>query len=72
MGDYNKEEGESYAKLEKIFTQEQVEALINYVEFKIKYEGEWVTFSDSELEKKLMYELRRHRHLNDGDVVMPL
>ena len=72
MGDYNKEEGESYAKLEKIFTQEQVEALINYVEFKIKYEGEWVTFSDSELEKKLMYELRRHCHLNDGDVVMPL
>ena len=71
MSDYGKEEIAALVKLEKAFTEEQMNAVIDYIEFKLKYQSEWVQFNDDELKEKLHYDIRQHRHQENGEVYKP-
>ena len=71
MSDYGKEEIAALVKLEKAFTEEQLSAVIEYVEFKLKYQSEWVQFEDKDLKETLHRDIRQHRHQENGEVYKP-
>ena len=71
MSDYGKEETAAYVKLEKAFTEEQMSAVIEYIDFKLKYQSEWVQFEDTELKETLHHDIRQHKHQANGEVYKP-
>jgi len=69
--EYLSEEVAAFKKLEKSgFTEDQVDAIHQYVEFKLKWHTDWVCDYVADTSKVLRSEIRTHGHL-DGEVVSP-
>ena len=69
---YLEDENEAFRKLEKAgFTEEQIDAIYHYVEFKLEYQNEYRDTVLEDAETKLRSELRIHDHVN-GKVVRPV
>ena len=68
---YLSEEVAAFKKLEKSgFTEEQVDAIHHYIEFKLKWQTDWVCDHVKDEANNLRSEIRTHGHL-DGKVVAP-
>lgn len=64
-----KEQEECYKRLESVFSEEQVDAIIRYVEHAEGWTCNWVEEEDKKNAENMLSELRQHRHLPDGSVV---
>ena len=72
MVKYLTEEQEALAKLEDVgFNEGQIDAIYDYVEFKLKYQNEWRDSELSDAKIEMLQALRKHGHL-DGKVVSEL
>jgi len=63
------EQEECYKRLENVLSEEQVDAIIRYVEHVDRWTCEWVEEQDTKVGESMMSEMRQHRHLSDGSVV---
>jgi len=69
--EYLKEESEVFKKLEEAgFTEEQIDAIQNYVEFRTKWLSDYREEVLKDVETLLRSEIREHSHL-EGKVVKP-
>ena len=72
MDKYLTEEQEALAKLEDAgFNEGQIDAIYDYVDFKLKYQNEWRDLELSDAKIEMLRVIRRHGHL-DGKVVSEL
>jgi hypothetical protein len=72
MGEYLKEEGKEIERLRKAeFTEEQIDALMYFADFKGRWAERYQEDQNKELVKELRKDIRHHRHTGDGGVVRP-
>ena len=68
---YLSEEVAAFKELEEAsFTEAQVTAIAHYIEFKLKWQTDWVCDHVKDEANNLRSEIRTHGHL-DGGVVIP-
>ena len=72
MSEYLKEEGIEIRRMEDAnFTEEQIDAIMHYLDFKLKYQNEWRESELSDAKIELRQDIRHHRHTSEGGVVKP-